>query len=209
MIGNSSENFSIATHPLLFRPSDPDEELLISEKPPSLFKASPISSLWLAILTYWTSLRVAIAHLITYETLIVSVVSAGGVVFYSLVKPQTEEPLVANISLTFMSFLIVFPITANIGYAFVRREKALQTIAAIKTYVMHIYVAHRDWAFDPAKSHKCAYSARNIINVTLGSADANEKESSKPTSGGGDGETASAGTTTNTEWDTWMRFVTS
>jgi hypothetical protein len=176
---------------MLFRSSDLDEEFLISEQPPSLLTATPINSLWLAILTYWTSLRVAVAHLITFETIVVSAVSAGSVVFFSLVEPQSSEPLVANISLTFISFIIVFPITANIGYAFVRREQALQAVASIKSYVISIYFAHRDWAFDPAKGKKCTYSARNILNVTLTTTTTTDKHD-EPT-----GET-----TSNDEWDT-------
>jgi hypothetical protein len=70
----------------------------------------------------------------------------------------------------------------------------LQTLAAIKSYVMHIYIAHRDWAFDPAKSHKCHYSARNIIRVTL------------PTAGvSGDKCTGEAtnSSTENGDWDVY------
>lgn len=144
-----------------------DGEAMISPPPlppshPSLFNASPPSSVWRAVLTYWTALRVTIAHLITYETIFVSLTSAGSVVMYTYMTPGGGEPLVAKITLNFMTFIIVFPITANIGYAFVRREKALQSIASIKTYVFHIYVAHRDWAF---ASKECDYSGRNLLTV--------------------------------------------
>lgn len=158
----------------------------------SVLQASPISSAWLALLTYWTALRVAFAHLITYETLFVSLVSAGCVVFYSLYRPwdRGEEPLVARLALGVLFTIIVFPITANIGYAFQRREAALRAIAGIKTYTVHIYVAHRDWAWD---NKKCEYSGRNKLNVTLraGAPDDNDEEKSQE-------ETTT--TTTTTGW---------
>jgi len=147
--------------PLLFRSIHGADH---HNESPSMSKATPISSVWLALLTYWTAARVAAAHLVSFETLAVSLTSAGAVVLFSLYEPQGDEPLVGALSLGFMSTIIVFPITANIGYAFTRRERALETIAAIKTYVIHIYVANRDWAFE---SKACAYSARNRINVIL------------------------------------------
>jgi hypothetical protein len=131
----------------------------------SILQASPISSAWLALLTYWTALRVTFAHLVTYETLFVSLVSAGCVVFYSKYqRGGGEEPLVARLALGVLFTIIVFPITTSIGYAFQRRETALKSIAGIKTYTMHIYVAHRDWAWE---NKKCEYSGRNKMNVTV------------------------------------------
>ena len=174
--------------PTLYRSTDPDEELLYAQSPATLTHATPISSVWIACLTYFTSLRVTVAHLITFETVFVSLISAGSVLFYSFTVFHGDL-LVARISLTFLSTIIIFPITANIGYAFGRREKALQALAAIKVYVMHIYVAHRDWAFDAA-GKKCAYSGRNILNVTLSATLLDEeegKEESQQTKNGKDG----------------------
>ncbi|KAJ8908280.1 hypothetical protein NDN08_008371 [Rhodosorus marinus] len=51
-----------------------------------------------------------------------------------------------NLGWTFISFIVVFPITWNISEAYKRRESALVGLARFKSLALNIYFAHRDWA---------------------------------------------------------------
>jgi len=50
-----------------------------------------------------------------------------------------------NLSWTFVSIVIVFPLTATIGMAFKRREEATGLFADITALIHGISLAHRDW----------------------------------------------------------------
>eukprot|EP00793_Prasinoderma_coloniale_P004225 PRCOL_00006401-RA len=128
---------------------------------PALLRASPLGSVWETLLTYWVSLQVAVAHLITPETIFVCSLQAGATCFYFFYRPD-EEPLVAKLSLSFFSFIIVFPITANIGYAFVRRERALAALADLRSLVFHLYLAHNSWSW-PVKGD---FVGRRLLATT-------------------------------------------
>mmetsp|Transcript_43289 Transcript_43289/g.169450 ORF Transcript_43289/g.169450 Transcript_43289/m.169450 type:complete len:327 (-) Transcript_43289:2128-3108(-) len=62
-----------------------------------------------------------------------------------------------NLGWTFISFIVVFPITWNISEAYKRRESALVGLARFKSLALNIYFAHRDWA--------CANSCKTDENA--------------------------------------------
>ena len=59
-------------------------------------------------------------------------------------------------------------VTANIGYAFHRREQALFAIGTLKTYVTSIYIAHRDWSWPEGGSHDGRRNIKTRIPNTHG-----------------------------------------
>ena len=139
---------------------------------PALLKARPVSSLYSTLLTYWVTVLVAMGHLVTWETVLVCAMQAGATCFYFFYRTTSTgsggeqeqgEPLVAKLALSFFTFIIVFPVTANIGYAFMRRERALQAVAGLKALIMHLYLAHATWAW-PVKGG--AFTGRRLVCAT-------------------------------------------
>ena len=96
--------------------------------------SSWLESLYMTAYAYWTAVRVAFAHVLTWESVVVSIAASGAVLLYWFIEPDGKQ-LVSKLSMGFSNFFIIFPITANIGYAFHRREKALSAIMGVKTLV--------------------------------------------------------------------------
>ena len=84
-------------------------------------------------------------YLFTFETLLLCVLSVGSVTFFTHWYTYHDERLSANINWTFFSFAVVFPLTFSLNEAFKRRELALAQLAQMKSNVLNIYMAHRDW----------------------------------------------------------------
>jgi hypothetical protein len=84
-------------------------------------------------------------YLITFETLLQCVLTLGCVAFYTKWYSYAGQPLNMNVNWTFFSFAVVFPLTFSLNEAFRRRELALSLMAQMKSCIVAVYFAHRDW----------------------------------------------------------------
>ena len=110
------------------------------------------------LLSYYGGCRVAWLHLLSWESLFVSVLSVLNVLLFTFAPAKSEipghtpdapVPLATNLSLFFISLVIVFPITASIQLAFGRRERALDALAGFRANLVALMLAHRDWDWPP------------------------------------------------------------
>lgn len=85
------------------------------------------------------------SYLVTFETLLQCVLTLGCVTFYVRWYTYQGLRLNANLNWTFFSFAVVFPLTFSLNEAFRRRELALSLMAQMKSCVVAIYYAHKDW----------------------------------------------------------------
>eukprot|EP00397_Hematodinium_sp_SG-2012_P020151 GEMP01020744.1.p1 GENE.GEMP01020744.1~~GEMP01020744.1.p1 ORF type:complete len:388 (+),score=56.87 GEMP01020744.1:345-1508(+) len=73
----------------------------------------------------------------------------GAVLFYFFVPAsQSLEKWGSNMSWTFVSFVIVFPLVLNIQEAFRRRELALVELSRVKAYSSQIFASFMLWNWD-------------------------------------------------------------
>merc|ERR1719159_1812707 len=100
---------------------------------------------------YGVSMWIIFRHVITWDCVFVTLSVMGSVAFYCYYRTGSgysdganSRQLVANISLTLISFTMVMPITAFVGYTFVRREQALQATAKLKAVLSSVYANHCD-----------------------------------------------------------------
>jgi len=98
------------------------------------------------LLELYSATCVFLMYLVTLESILVSALSAGVTYFYCRVEIG-DHKFAGNLSWTFISFAVVFPLTYSYGEAFKRREQALGHIAGLKTNLCWLYMAHRDWFF--------------------------------------------------------------
>jgi len=97
-----------------------------------------------AVLNFVAAFRVFRRFLITAESVLVASISIGSTLFFSLYEVGGHR-MAVNLSWTFVSFAIIYPLTGSLDSAFRRREEALKQLAAFKTSLLSFYHAHRDW----------------------------------------------------------------
>jgi len=100
-----------------------------------------------AFLNFAAAFRVFKRFLITTESVIVSCVSVASTLFFILYEIDGHR-LGVNVSWTFVSFAIIYPLTGSLDAAFRRREEALKRLSEFKTNVLEFYQGHRDWDWD-------------------------------------------------------------
>jgi hypothetical protein len=97
-----------------------------------------------AVLNFIAAFRVFRTFLITAESVVVSVISIASTLFFALYEVGGHR-MAVNLSWTFVSFAIIYPLTGSLDSAFRRREEALKQLAMFKTSIISFYQAHRDW----------------------------------------------------------------
>ena len=97
-----------------------------------------------AVLNLVASFRVFSKFLITAESVIVAAISVASALFFILYEVRGRR-MAVNLSWTFVSFAIIYPLTGSLDAAFRRREEALKQLAVFKTSVLSFYQGHRDW----------------------------------------------------------------
>ena len=91
---------------------------------------------------YWATLMVFLQHTVwRRDTYLVCCANLASTLFYVYFEPSGEA-LVANLNLSFVSFIIIMPVTALITHAFTRREFSYQSISRLKSYLAFHYSAH-------------------------------------------------------------------
>lgn len=115
-----------------------------------------------AVLNILAAFRVFRRFLITAESLIVAMVSVAATLFFVFYEIHGHR-LAVNLSWTFVSFAIIYPLTGSLDSAFRRREEALKQLAIFKTSVLSYYQAHRDW--DWGKNGRENLPAKHVHEV--------------------------------------------
>ena len=86
---------------------------------------------------YWATLMVFMQHTVfRWDTYFVCCANLASTLFYVYFEPSGEA-LVANLNLSFVSFIIIMPVTALITHAFTRREFSYQSISRLKGVSPH------------------------------------------------------------------------
>ena len=75
-------------------------------------------------------------HNNSWDTYFVCCANLASTLFYVYFEPSGEA-LVANLNLSFVSFIIIMPVTALITHAFTRREFSYQSISRLKGVSPH------------------------------------------------------------------------
>ncbi|KAA8493638.1 hypothetical protein FVE85_4775 [Porphyridium purpureum] len=117
---------------------------------PIAFCATLCCSIRNSLLDYLAIWVVFVRYFITLDTLLYMIIATGATLFYYYY--DSGRLASGEISWTFISFAIIFPISYNIGEAYRRREVGLKELAAFKSLVTSTYMAHAHWNFgkDPS-----------------------------------------------------------
>jgi hypothetical protein len=115
-----------------------------------------------ALLNFAAAFRVFKRFLITTESVIVSAVSVASTLFFILYEIDGHR-LGVNVSWTFVSFAIIYPLTGSLDAAFRRREEALKQLSVFKTNVLTFYLGHRDW--DWGENGRAKLPAKHVNEV--------------------------------------------
>jgi len=97
-----------------------------------------------AVLNIFAAFRVFTKFLITAESVIVAAISVASTLFFVFYEVRGRR-MAVNLSWTFVSFAIIYPLTGSLDAAFRRREEALRQLALFKTNVLSFLQGHRDW----------------------------------------------------------------
>lgn len=105
----------------------------------------PHTALILPIINFVSSLIVIATRLIGLDAVVSMALSAGLTVY---VYNATEENGTFDggvMSWTLLTFAVVTPLSASVGMAFNRREKALVYLKTIRSSMINMYLAHVSW----------------------------------------------------------------
>jgi len=103
--------------------------------------------LWLLVLNSYSTVVVFVRHLFSIESFVGLALSVIITVYlYEKTDPESFDG--AALDWVLLTFAVVTPITSAIGMAFQRREKALQTVAALRATAIELYGAHASWGYD-------------------------------------------------------------
>ena len=91
------------------------------------------------------ALKVMLYYLITIETIVVSAITAGLTCFWYFNFTGNEGWSGMGMDFILLAFAVISPITAALGMAFNRRERALISIADFRSFSYHLYLAHCSW----------------------------------------------------------------
>jgi hypothetical protein len=91
------------------------------------------------------ALRVVAYYLITLETVLTCCLTTGLTMYWYTEYKDDETWNGGNLDFILLTFAVISPISAAIGMAFARRERALVTIASFRSFSYHLYLAHSLW----------------------------------------------------------------
>ena len=94
------------------------------------------------------ALRVMAYYLITLETIISAGLTVGLVLYWYNEYEDDETWSGGSLDFILLSFVVISPISAAIGMAYTRRERALVTIAMFRGFSYHLYLGHCLWDWD-------------------------------------------------------------
>lgn len=131
--------------------NNPDTSYLtIEEMEDDVRKHAITNPFHLMFLGNVAALKVFAYYLVTLETFTTCGLTAGLTLYWYIKYKDSESGAWSGGSLDFilLSFVVISPISAAIGMAFQRRERALTTVANIRSFSYHVYLAHSlwDWA---------------------------------------------------------------
>ena len=126
---------------------DPDAAMVKFEEPGPLdghLEFEKLGSARAAILNIAAAFRVFAKFLITAESVLVAAISVASTLFFVFYEVRGRR-MAVNLSWTFVSFAIIYPLTGSLDAAFRRREEALRQLSLFKTNVLSFLQGHRDW----------------------------------------------------------------
>lgn len=99
----------------------------------------------LLLLGNMAALKVMGFYLITLETIIVCAVTAGLTVYWYFTYQGDTSWNGGGLDFILLAFAVTSPISAALGMAFARRERALVAIAEFRSFSYHLFLAHCLW----------------------------------------------------------------
>jgi hypothetical protein len=120
--------------------------------------------IWTATINLFSAVLIFLFYLISIESMISIGFSVGLTKYaYNLTKdnPSFDGSIMDWVLL---SFAVVTPISASIGMAFTRRERALTEIASFKATVTNLVMAHASWDWCKGSNTKTGRAASTDID---------------------------------------------
>lgn len=109
---------------------------------------------------FWLSLRVLLHLTFTVETTVVLLLSLGSACLFIFYRNQNGDILAARLDFNLMSIALVFPVTFLIQTGFQRRERALSSLASLKSDFAQFLLGSMVW-----NSHKDEFSLENTEEI--------------------------------------------
>ena len=87
--------------------------------------------------------------MITLETILTCLLTAGLTLYWYFTYKDDDEWHGGGMDFILLAFAVTSPISAAIGMAFTRRERALTAISDFRAFSHHLYLAHAFWDWSP------------------------------------------------------------
>mmetsp|Transcript_34249 Transcript_34249/g.41956 ORF Transcript_34249/g.41956 Transcript_34249/m.41956 type:complete len:407 (-) Transcript_34249:187-1407(-) len=141
-----------------------NEEKHMRDEENTALKNSQHSSPYIFVMNNIATILIFVRYLISIETIIsISLSVVLTVVLYHRTEGSTSFDG-GIMSWTLLSFAIITPLSSSINMAFGRREKGLQSIKTIKSYLFGIYQAHCFWDWGKLPTTGREKSKMNWLN---------------------------------------------
>ena len=128
--------------------------------------SGPHTALILPIVNFVSSLIVIVTRLIGLDAVVSMALSAGLTVYVYNVTEENATFDGGVMSWTLLTFAVVTPLSASVGMAFNRREKALTYLKTIRSSVINIYIAHASWDWPKRGKPESGREACTVIEST-------------------------------------------
>ena len=127
-------------------------------------RSGPHTVLLLPIVNLFSSVIVIITRLIGLDAILSMGLSAGLTVY--VYNATEDQPTFDGgvMSWTLLTFAVVTPLSASVGMAFSRREKALAHLKSIRSAMMNSYLAHASWDWPNRGQPQSGRQACTVLN---------------------------------------------
>ena len=104
---------------------------------------------YLLFLGNLAALKVMFYYLITLETIVTCLLTVGLTLYWYTTYKDDEDWEGGGMDFILLAFAVTSPISAAIGMAYQRRERALIAVSDFRSFSYHLFLAHAFWDWGP------------------------------------------------------------
>ncbi|CAB9521355.1 protein Hydra magnipapillata [Seminavis robusta] len=125
--------------------ADPKSIESLEETARATAQQANCNPLWVTTVNFVAAAKVFVFHLVTVDTILCNIATVLMTYYWWEAKAEYQPHWNGSMHFILVSFAVAMPITVALRMAFDRREKALLCIANVRSFCLHIYMAHALW----------------------------------------------------------------